>query len=128
MGTGFLQKVLALPFSRRQERLAMERPRLSEDQFAKQVVDEGGDEEAAYIIRKKLCDWAYAGEFTPYPDDDLTRVYGIAEEELDEDLILAVLNELGVPPPNAEQLKEFGSVETPLRVARLVSFARSLRS
>lgn len=128
MAASFLQTVLALPFSRRQKRLASSRPALDEVEFTNRIVDAEGDRESATIIYRKLCDWVYAQGFTPYPDDNLVRIYGMAEEELDEDMILAVLDQLRVPPPNAEQLKRFGLVETPMKVAQLVSFARSLHT
>lgn len=120
-----LQGILALPFSHRQKRLMKSRPALSMDEFVRQVSDAGGDREAAAAVHRKLMDWAYVDGFTPYPEDSLGQVYGIAEEELDEDFILDILNVLSVPLPSKERLSAFGPVATPLQVAQLVSLARA---
>lgn len=120
-----LQGILALPFSRRQKRLMKSRSPLSEGDFVDQVIAEGGDREAAIIVYRKLREWTYAEDFTPYPEDSLGQIYGIAEEELDEDLILDTLNGLRVTPPSKERVATFGPVDSPLRVAQLVSLARS---
>ncbi|MBU0832079.1 MAG: hypothetical protein KKH33_06815 [Alphaproteobacteria bacterium] len=121
----FVQSILALPFSSRQKQLSKARPPLDEDEFAKQILDAGGDPEAAFIVYRKLTEWTYVKGFTPYPEDDLGKVYGIAEEELDEDMILDILNSLGVPPPSKERMVAFGAVKTPLQIAQLVSLARA---
>lgn len=121
----FIQSVLALPFSGRQKQLGKARPPLGEDEFAKQISDAGGDREAAFIVYRKLSEWTYVKGFTPYPVDDLGKIYGIAEEELDEDMILDVLNSLGVPPPSKERVAAFGAVKTPLQITQLVSLARA---
>lgn len=125
MSRGVLQSILALPFSRRQTQLAKVRAPLSEDEFATRISDDGGDREAAIFVYRKLSEWVYTKGFTPYPDDSLGRIYGIAEEELDEDLILEAFNALAVVPPGEEQLKAFGPVDTPLQVAKLIAQART---
>jgi hypothetical protein len=48
----------------------------------------------------------------------------MAEEELDEDLILALLRDLDVPIPDEEVVREFDATWTPLQVARLVARCR----
>jgi len=121
---GVLQSILALPFSRRQAQLAKVREPLSEDTFATRISDAGGDREAATFVYRKLNEWIYAKGFTPYPDDSFGRLYGIAEEELDEDLILEAFDTLAVAPPGQERLKAVGPVDTPLQVAKLIAEAR----
>lgn len=121
----FFQQILAMPFSLRQKRLAKEREPLSESDFVARTVDAGGDQEAALLIHEKLQGWLYAEGFTPYPEDDLERVYGIAEEELDEDLILDILKQIGVQPPGKDLVKAFGEVRTPIDAARLIKAARA---
>lgn len=125
MARGVIQGILALPFSRRQAQLAKERAPLSEDEFATRISEAEGDREAAVIVYRKLSEWIYAKQFTPYPDDSLGRLYGIAEEELDEDLILEAFDTLAVVPPGEERLKAFGPVDTPLQVAKLIALARN---
>lgn len=119
-----IQKIVGMPFSIRQQRLAKERGQLSKLDFVKRVADAGGDQEAAHLIYEKLIEWCYAEEFTPYPEDDLEKIYGIAEEELDEDMILDILGNIGVQPPTIERMEVFGKIVTPLDVARFVKSAR----
>lgn len=120
-----IQQIVAMPFSLRQKRLAKERDPLGESDFVARIVDAGGDQEAARFVHEKLQGWLYAEGFTPYPEDDLERIYGIAEEELDEDLILDILKQIGLSPPSGERIKAFGNVSTPTDVARLVKAARA---
>lgn len=124
MQDGFWRTVLGLPFSVRQRRLARQRPGMDEQCFVQRIVASGGDEAAARWVRAALADWVRAAGFTPDPDDDLGRVYGIAEEELDEDLVLGVLRHLKLPPPSNAWLATHGSVNTPCQLARLVSAVR----
>lgn len=125
MSANLIQSILAMPFSLRQRRLAKERVPLSKAEFVARVSDMGGDQDAARLMHEKLNDWVYAQGFTPYPDDDLGKVYGMAEEELDEDLILSIFQQLGVPQPSKERIASFGVVDTPLRVAQLVEAAKA---
>lgn len=118
-----LKNLLSLPFSARQRRLARNRPPLSETAFVEHIAEQGGDEMAAVALWRHLREWA-VDDFTPYPTDSLGSVFGIAEEELDEDLILGILRELNVPTPSSEMLSQFGAVDTPLRVAQLVALCR----
>lgn len=114
-----------MPFRLRQKRLAKEREPLTESDFVASIANAGGDPEAARLVHQELQGWLYAEGFTPYPSDDLERIYGIAEEELDEDLILGVFKQIGLQPPNSEAVKVFGKVQTPLDVARFVKVART---
>lgn len=120
-----MRRILTLPFSLRQQRLARERAALSGEDFVRKVVEGGGDPEAARQFHERLKDWICADGFTPYPEDDLGRVFGMAEEELDEDFLLGVFTEIGVVPPDRAQMARFGRVDTPLAAARLVSLARN---
>ena len=116
--------LLGLPFSWRQRRLALTRSPTSQSEFVRQIVDEGGDASAAAAVWDHLKDWILVDGLTPYPTDDLAVVYGLAEEELEEDLILDVLQRLGVPIPGRKVLADFDAVWTPLDVAVLVARSR----
>jgi hypothetical protein len=121
-----IQKLLMLPITLRQRRLARARQRLTASEFVQRIVDQGGDEAAAVILWNHLEDWCVADGFTPHPSDNLGWVFGLGAEELDEDLILRMLEDLHVPIPTWEFLEEFGVIDTPLRVAQLVARCRTL--
>jgi hypothetical protein len=125
MKKGMVQKFLALPFSARQSALARKRPPLSYSDFVSSITRLDGDQEAASLIYSKLQDWVYHEDFTPYPDDSLSSVFGIAEEELDEDIILDLFVKLGLSTPSQQVVEAFGLIDTATSVARLVAFARS---
>ena len=86
-----------------------------------QIVSQGGDRDAAIAVWEELKDSTHGNGFTPAPSDSLSSLFGIAEEELDEDLILAILQKLNVPIPDQEFVSAFGVVDTPLQVARFVA-------
>ena len=125
MTAGLVQFILALPISLRQKNLAKVRPPMNETEFVAEVIKMGGDEEAALLIHRELCDWVCAKGFTPYPDDNLLRIYGMADEELDEDLILDMLERFGLPIPDQELIDDFGAMDTPTDVARLIKVMRT---
>lgn len=123
-----LQNLLALPISLRQLRLARSRQALCEVEFVQQIADCGGDIDAAKILWRELKDWTCVDGFTAYPGDSLGSVFGMAEEELDEDLVLGILNELNIAIPSQEFVSAFGVVDTPLQVATFVARCRQLGS
>lgn len=127
MRSSLLQAAFALPFSLRQRRLAKQRPPMEECTFVERIAAEGGDEDAARMVRTRLIDWVYVSGFTPYPDDRLSQIYGITEEELDDDLILQILRNLKIEPPTFEVLRVFGDIDSPVRIAQLVWQARLSR-
>lgn len=119
-----LQRLLSMPFYDRQRKLARERPPLTKEEFISRVEIAGGDIEAATALYGKLEEWVVADEFTPYPEDSLLTVYGIAEEELDEDIILQIFDKLKIPLPSPASIAAFGIVDTPISIARLASISR----
>ena len=125
MKRNLVQKVLAFPFSARQSKLSKNRSPLSKSDFVDSITQSGGDQETAEIVHSKLQDWIYHEGFTPYPDDSLASVFGIAEEELDEDLILDIFMKLSLSTPSQKEVMTFGPIDTPTGVARLVALARS---
>jgi hypothetical protein len=124
--TGF---VLGLPFSLRQQKLSDSRSPMSKSQFIETITLGDGDGQAAEILWDSLvANNVVVDGFTPYPDDSLCFVYGVAEEELDEDLIARVFVTLKVPLPDAAFMKHFGKVDSAWQIAKLVGRARSVAS
>jgi hypothetical protein len=115
------------PWSARQRRLAQSRKAITAQEFITAVSAIGGDRETAILIWDYLQDWGLANGFTPYPDDDLSTIFGIAEEELEIDLVGSILTRLSLPLPTTSQLQQFGAVDTPARIALLVTYLRHLQ-
>jgi hypothetical protein len=121
---GIIKDILGLPFSWRQRRLAKHRRALKQSEFVQQITSQGGDGPTAESLWERLKDCIYTDAFTPYPTDDLQAIFGITDEELDEDLVLAILREEKVSIPTEEILSDFGPTWTPLQVALLVKRCR----
>lgn len=119
-----LKSIFSMPFNLRQKRLTQSRDPLSKSKFVQQIVDNDGDMEAAEIIHQMLQDWIYVNEFTPYPTDNLETVFGIAEEELDEDIIQGILNQLNVATPSKTCIDSLGSVNTSIKIAKLIKLSK----
>lgn len=49
--------------------------------------------------------------FTPHPDDDLLKVFGLADEDLDE-LVLELLERCGCRVPNPSETAKMPAVRT----------------
>ena len=88
------------------------------------IVDQGGDAAAAAFVWNTLQDFVVVPSFTPHPTDSLEAVFGIAEEELDEDMILTLLADLGISIPDQEDVSSFGVIDTPLQVALFIARCR----
>ena len=119
-----LGRTILQPWAARQRKLAKSRRPLSREEFIAVIANRGGDADAAGLIWSHLEAWGLESGFSPHPDDNLGSIYGIAEEELEEDLLANLLARLSIPLPTSEMLREFGSVNTVHDVALL---ARRLR-
>jgi hypothetical protein len=113
------------PLYRRQLHLAKGRNAIDESGFVGEIVEKGGDYVAAVSLWKRLNECKTVDHLTPYPTDSLETVYGLADEDLDDDLVLDLFKELRVPVPSTEVLHEFGQIDTPLQVAQLVARCRT---
>jgi hypothetical protein len=124
-GGGMMFRFLTgLPFSYRQRRLAGARPPISKEQFVSMISTESADRHAAEKIWESLIAERLDENLAPYPDDSLIHVYGIAEEELDQDLIARVLKELDIPIPDRDFTKQFGAIDSPRGVVHFISACR----
>lgn len=92
---GSLKRLLEMPFSGRQNRLANSRPAMSKERFVDAIASSGQGRMAAEVLWDKLVEARVCDRFTPYPDDDLLKVFGLAEEDLDEDVFLEIIEATG---------------------------------
>ena len=115
-----IQFLLGLPFSHRQRKLAASRPSIEKEQFVSMISLDSADRSTAEKVWDALATCRVDEAFAPYPDDSLEHVYGIAEEELDQDLIARILKDLDLPIPDREFTLRFGVVDSPRRVAHFI--------
>jgi hypothetical protein len=115
-----LKKLVLMPLARRQQQLTASRPALTELDFVNQTASNEMGRVAAGLLWKKLAERKFCDEFCPYPSDDLLRVYGLAEEDLDMDVIREIMKAVNCQIPDRETLRAIGPINTPRDVIRLV--------
>ncbi len=120
-----LKTLLERPLSSKQRSLAASRPPMSKEQFVDAVASTDLGHSAADMLWEKLAEATVYGQFTPYPDDDLLKVFGLAEEDLDEDVILEIITATGSVVPDRNQLKKFGPVNTPADIVKLIEMSNA---
>lgn len=120
-----LKRLLEMPFSGRQSRLAASRPSISKGQFLDAVASSDLGRAAADILWEKLLEVRADDQFSPYPDDDLLQVFGLAEEDLDEDIILEIITAIGSAVPSRDMLAKFGPVNTPADIVKLIEISNA---
>ena len=119
-----LKFYLGLPYTARQRSLCRSRAPMDKPAFVAGISAVGGDEDAAAFVWDNLSQYVFHGGFTVYPEDSLYRMFGIANEEVDEDIVLAYLEKSGLSVPIAQQLAA-GEVDSALEICRFISKVRS---
>jgi hypothetical protein len=115
--------ILEFPFRGRQKRARRCRDDVTKETFIQALVLDEGSKEAASLLWDLLVDSAVIPDFRPLPDDKLLWLYGLADEDLDEDIILRIFNELKITPPSSQITEAVGEIRTPRDILRLVSIS-----
>lgn len=115
-----LDFVVQLPFSWRQSRARALRENMTQEKFSAALASDDVEERAARLLWDKLIEAAVVEDFRPGADDDFLRIYGLADEDLDEDIILAILVDLGFEVPEPSLIEQVGAIKTPREFIQLV--------
>jgi hypothetical protein len=83
----------------------------------------GGDSEVIEEVWTMLTGHAIDG-FRPKPEDNLQHIFGLAEEDLDKDVVLKLLETYSCRIPNESELASMKPVDT---VQDLVMFVSALK-
>jgi hypothetical protein len=118
-----IQRLLDWPFQGRQLLAMKQREGYTKGDFRRQLCDAGGDDEVIEQVWTILADHAVDG-FKPRPENNLQYMFGLAEEDLDEDVILRLLEANGCRIPDDSEVAAMGPVDT---VADLVMFVSSVK-
>jgi hypothetical protein len=115
---------LQIPFSRRQHKARAGRDDVTRERFIAALAADDVEMLAAGILWDKLVEVAVVPDFRPEPEDDFTYLYGLADEDLDEDIIMGLLNELELPLPSIKTVGGIGPIKSPRLLMSLVGAAR----
>lgn len=100
-------------------RVMQSRASYTKDDFARFFEQQDVPQKILDEVWDALVDVAVVEDFKPHPDDDIGWVFGAAEEDLDEDIILALLHRCGCRVPTMEEMLPMDPVDT---VGDLVRF------
>lgn len=118
-------ELLQFPFRQRQRRAHHERPSVTQEQFAAELGGDAWETQAAARLWSILREQAMIDDFRPLPDDSFSRLYALADEDLDEDVIAELFRRIGLALPSAAVVQATGRIDTPRELMGLVRAARS---
>lgn len=118
-----VQRILDWPFRGRQLRAMEARQSYTKSNFQEHLSNAGGDSEVIDEVWTILTGHAIDG-FKLKPEDNLQYIFGLAEEDLDEDVILKLLEKYNCRIPNESELASMRPVDT---VQDLVMFVSALK-
>jgi hypothetical protein len=122
-----LFRILEWPWRRRQRRLMATRDDYTKQDFARLCRARGASEKIVDEVWEALRAEAVVADFKPHPDDRIEKDYGLADEDKDEDLVLALLQRCGcrIPVPYSEEALNMGPAST---VGELVDYLVKMKS
>jgi hypothetical protein len=120
-----LKPILELPLHLRQRKLASARAPLGKQEFIDAAASTELGRAAAGLLWDKLQKLKVHDEFTPYPSDDLLRTFGLAEQDLDVDVIIDIAKTLDRAVPDQTIVDAVGVVATLADVVRLIEATRA---
>lgn len=113
----WLGNLIQWPLSSRQAKLQARRLNYFRDDFVDSFQTASG-REVAKVAWELLREEAVVADFRPKPEDDLLRVFGLADEDLD-DLVLALLGRTGARVPGPAETLAMDPIE---KVEDLIQF------
>jgi hypothetical protein len=109
---------------KRQQRWVHSRQGYSREDFTSHFAGSGVDVTVAQRTWDALLLAAEIDGFKPHPMDSLLHVFGLADEDLDDDVVLPLLIQCGCRIPSPQETMRMRPVET---VADLVHFVQDLK-
>lgn len=120
-----LDFVVQWPFSQRQRHALRSRNGITREDFVTELASGETEASAAGLLWDRLVEAAVIPNFTPSPDDDFLYIYGLADEDLDDDLIAAIFSDLGLALPSAAEIQPIGNIATPRDFMKLVRLGKA---
>jgi hypothetical protein len=122
--TAWAVRMFQWPFLGRQRRLMRDRGSYTRADFAAFFTARGVPQQITDEVWNALVAEAAVEDFRPKPEDDLIKTFGLADEDLDEDVVLPLLERCGCRIPAADEVSALGPVAT---VGDLVGFIARLK-
>lgn len=112
--------ILQWPFRSRQQRLMADRVLYTRSEFAQFFLERDVPRPIVDETWNALVEAAVIPGFRPKPEDELLATFGLADEDLDEDVVLRILERCGCRIPTPDEVMHSRPFKT---VADLVEFA-----
>lgn len=125
---GVFLSIVQFPFRQRQRRARAQRGWVTSDVFCQALGIRPDERPIAESIWDLLVEAAVIDDFRPLPDDSFLHMYGLAEEDLDEDIILKLLTRFGLAPPKDHVVDEVGEIASPIELMQLIRIANQVRA
>ena len=97
----------------------------TKEDFTRLCLARGASQKILDEVWAALRDEAVVEDFKPHPEDHIERDFGLADEDKDEDVILALPHRCGCRVPSTEEVLSMRPVDT---IGDLVDFLAKLRS
>jgi hypothetical protein len=112
----------------RQRRAVASRASITREGFIAELAAEPVEEEAAALLWDKLVEIVIVPGLSPWPDDEFLWLYGLAEEDLDEDIVVDIFQRLGIDLPTSDVVQRVGAITTPRHFIQLVQLSYHRRN
>lgn len=115
-----IHRIFDWPFRGRQLRAMKSRDHYNQNDFVRSLIDAGADADVISDVWTILAGQAIDG-YKPHPEDDLQYLFGLSDEDLDEDVILKLLETHHCQVPSDSELKMIGPINTARDLVMMVS-------
>lgn len=122
------KRFLCWPLYERQLRLKRDREGYTKENFISSLSENAISKDVAEDVWNILANMAVVEGFKPAPEDDLLNVFGLAEEDLDEDIVLMLLLKYKCNVPSDDEMRMFGPIATVGDLVFFISQQKSMSS
>lgn len=116
-----INRIFGWPHFGRQRRLVAKREAYSKTEFIDFFRERGVKEAIADATWTALVQAAVVSDFKPLPDDNLLEVFGLADDDLDEDIVLQLLQDTSAAIPTPAELSVLPPIETVSDLVQLIA-------
>ena len=106
-------------------KLKQSRPNLSRQDYINHFVQEGFDEEHVVVVHDQIRETIQMDEFSIYPEDDLHKIYGIADLD-DIELVDSICKKLNLRLAQHSEIEALNNEMTSFNARYILSLTKKL--